>query len=445
MPVDEKPVQMLKRILLVLIVCALGGAYAAEWTLADENAAGDENVPLWDADRASPDHKKQIIDLAAKSGFTFDTRDRIDALDDLRSHGIDVVPSIRLGEILEGNDVRTRDIINPDQMFPIGGISNSQTILCNESGEYVTYDSDEHGFRNPRGIWDAERIDLAVIGESFAGGDCVSDGKGFADVMRAEYPLTLNLGTSGEGPLLQLAALREYLQFHAPKIVLWVYSEGIDLPDLNREARHPLLRRYLERNFAQGLQQRQSQIDIALRRYAAVSAANDQKRRAPAGPHSLTETAEGFLKLRELRAWYEVKYGEGNPALRTQSSVGLFSDTLAEARDTTASWGGTLYFVYLPGWNRYRNGSRFTELERTTVLTVVEGLHIPFIDVSQAFQSHGDPLSLFPFRRFGHYNDEGNRIVADAILNELRRATTDSWTNPESSQAGIDHQQTLRR
>jgi hypothetical protein len=79
-------------------------------------------------------------------------------------------------------------------------------------------------------------------------------------------------------------------------------------------------------------------------------------------------------------------------------------------------------------------------------LKVVEGLHIPLIDVSQAFQSHGDPLSLFPFRRFGHYNDEGNRIAAVAILNELRRATTDARTNPESAQVGvIDHQQTFRR
>ena len=46
-------------------------------------------------------------------------------------------------------------------------------------------------------------------------------------------------------------------------------------------------------------------------------------------------------------------------------------------------------------------------------------LTIPVIDVEPAFQAHDDPLSLFPFRRFGHYNEQGNQIVADTILRVL--------------------------
>ena len=34
----------------------------------------------------------------------------------------------------------------------------------------------------------------------------------------------------------------------------------------------------------------------------------------------------------------------------------LLSNALAQARTVVSSWGGTLYFVYLPSWNRYRNG-----------------------------------------------------------------------------------------
>jgi hypothetical protein len=53
------------------------------------------------------------------------------------------------------------------------------------------------------------------------------------------------------------------------------------------------------------------------------------------------------------------------------------------------------------------------------ILQTAAGLDIPIIDIHEAFRSHGDPLSLFPFRRSGHYNAKGNEIVAAAILERL--------------------------
>ena len=41
------------------------------------------------------------------------------------------------------------------------------------------------------------------------------------------------------------------------------------------------------------------------------------------------------------------------------------------------------------------------------------------IDVEPAFEARPDPLSLFPFRRFGHYNEAGNQIVAATVLEAL--------------------------
>ena len=122
-------------------------------------------------------------------------------------------------------------------------------MLCNQSGRYVSYESDEHGFRNPRGIWNSAGADMAAVGASLAQGYCVPDGKTFVDLLRDDYPVTLNLGMSGQSALLKLAAIKEYLPPHAPKHVLWIFSEGIDLPDLSIESRHPLLLRYLEPAF----------------------------------------------------------------------------------------------------------------------------------------------------------------------------------------------------
>ena len=48
-----------------------------------------------------------------------------------------------------------------------------------------------------------------------------------------------------------------------------------------------------------------------------------------------------------------------------------FRQSLAEAQKLTIGWGGSLYFVYLPSWSRYRNGARGPERERTKVLSLV--------------------------------------------------------------------------
>ena len=45
----------------------------------------------------------------------------------------------------------------------------------------------------------------------------------------------LNLGQTGNGPLRQYATLREYLPLKKVKRVIWFYSEGNDLKELNEE------------------------------------------------------------------------------------------------------------------------------------------------------------------------------------------------------------------
>jgi hypothetical protein len=264
---------------------------------------------------------------------------------------------------------------------------------------------------------------MAVVGESFVQGYCVPDGQGFVDLLRRPYPVTLNLGISGQSGLLQLGAIREYLPQYAPRIVLWIYCEGIDLVDLHDESAHSLLMRYLEPNFSQHLSTRQREIDQALRHY--VSETETRARDAqPAAPRSaFIARLEPIIKLWDLRVKLMLAYGINSDDSQIWSTVEdshhLFSDTLRQAQAITRSWGGELYFVYLPSWNRYRNGARLPDVERTKVLNLVNGLGIPAIDTEPAFQAHKDPLSLFPFRRFGHYNDAGNRIVADTVLTFL--------------------------
>src|SRR5262249_1090715 len=168
----------------------------------------------------------------------FDTRTKLDLIRDLESHNIRAIPAIAPGFLLkrQGDGTEKSMVkINGVERLPLGGIANTVTVFCNEDGKYVIYESDEHGFHTPKGIWNAGHLDIAAVGDSFVQGYCVPSDQNFVSLIRKHYPATLNLGELGNGPLAELATLKEYLPSLRPKAVLWVYFEGNDLDDLARE------------------------------------------------------------------------------------------------------------------------------------------------------------------------------------------------------------------
>lgn len=411
----------------VVGIVAIG---VAELVLASQNSRlGAGSKAAWGIDGQSPDQKRELQEVALRAGAGFDMRDHIELLADLRRDGVDAVPAIMLGGIVSGNEPLIRRDAHPARdLLPLGGISNAVTLLCNESGQPVVYRSDEHGFRNPAGTWISRHAQLAVVGESYAQGYCVPDGAGFVDRLRARYGVTLNLGISGGAPLMQLAAIREYLPDYAPQRVLWVFSEGIDLADVADEARHPWLMRYLDPSFTQHLQDRQREIDDTLRAFAHEQERKALERRTVRRlSTSHTQQWLGHFKLWDLREKIQLTYGIPS-ADPPDAAFDVFRQAITEADRSTKQWGGRLYFVYLPSWNRFRNGPVAVERERRRVFELVKALSIPVVDVRTAFERSPDPLSLFPFRRFGHYNERGNELVASTVLafisadEQMRRA-----------------------
>ena len=101
-----------------------------------------------------------------------------------------------------------------------------------------------------------------------------------------------------------------------------------------------------------------------------------------------------------------------------------FRELLDNAKNLTSSWGGQLYFVYLPSRHRYANEVEpGTFYHRDQVLSIINNLNIPIIDIHEkVFAPHPDPLSLFPFGLHGHYNREGYHLVAQAIYTSLSEA-----------------------
>jgi hypothetical protein len=371
-------------------------------------------------------YSSELLLLASrKFSAQFDTRTRLEVVTDLRKRGIDAVPAVfpsALWDYQRDGNVKSAISINGSEVLPLGGIAKKLTVMCNESGEWITYTSDEHGFNNPAGIWQSRDIGVAAVGDSFAFGACVPSDKNFVALIRRSHPATLNLGINGAGPLVELAAVKEFLPLFKPKVTLWFYLELNDQSDLNQEKGSVLLMRYLKDNYNQGLITRQNEIDQVLTKHV------DTKRKLAEAKtaHEYLHYGLNIIKLSTVRTKLGWIYGTSKleaPLGPDELQIRLFRELLQDARAFINTWKGKLYFVYLPAWQRYISPQSASD-SRNAILALVRALNIPVIDIHQAFQAHGDPLRLFPFRQLGHYNEEGHRLVAETVLRYISSQPT---------------------
>jgi hypothetical protein len=96
----------------------------------------------------------------------------------------------------------------------------------------VPYRSDEHGFRNPTGI---RQADIVCIGDSFTEAYHVAEDETFARQVAANSGVrSVNLGLSGYGPQQELLVLKRFGLAYQPRLVVWQFWEGNDLEDAER-------------------------------------------------------------------------------------------------------------------------------------------------------------------------------------------------------------------
>ena len=79
------------------------------------------------------------------------------------------------------------------------------------------------------------------------------------------------------------------------------------------------------------------------------------------------------------------------------------------------------YFIYLPSYANYTRGINLENKDSEIILEIVSNYGIPIINLKEAFAQHEDPLSFFPSRKFGHYNELGYKFVSDYAYKEIQR------------------------
>lgn len=373
-------------------------------------------------------------EVARRKGIVFDRRSIPEVVRDLRASDPGAVPSVVPAVLLP----YTRGDASPESRFaspflPLAGVASRTTVqLCVEEGHYPIYRSDEHGFNNPQGLWDASPDVVVLIGDSFTHGYCVDPDKTVGARLRDHGARVLSLGTGGSGTLVELATLVEYASRIQPRLVLWLYSEN-DLRDLEVERTYPALTRYLDGRTCQGLFESQPVIDTTLthwidRLYAA------QAEPRPWGEYGLRQT----LVLAALRNRLSGPVRRTNPA----SQLPLFAQALETAREVAARWNGQIVFVFLPSWERVIDPrSVQNDSTRDAVMRVATSLGMPVIDLIEAFASYHAPDLLFARWRLksGHYSATGYELAASVIAPLLSRLADSTRAGHQSPRvSGVD-------
>tara|TARA_A100001015_G_scaffold276798_1_gene335379 strand:- start:305 stop:970 length:666 start_codon:yes stop_codon:yes gene_type:complete len=111
---------------------------------------------------------KERFEIAKKKGIDFDIRDRSEIIRDYRKKNKELYPAV-YSNINYSYDIFVKD----KKLHTLGGISNVNTVVCNESGEYQIYKSDRYGFNNPNEVYDNDKIQIGIVGDSFMQGNCV--------------------------------------------------------------------------------------------------------------------------------------------------------------------------------------------------------------------------------------------------------------------------------
>lgn len=380
------------------------------------------------------------IKAAKAQGISFDARTKSEVVNDLRARGLEAVPSMFPGGLIkQQGDGTVISLISNDgvEFLPLGSISHKPTVVCNENGQYLVYSTDEHGFNNPDVLWKDQKAEVVALGDSYTQGWCVGLEENFIDEIRKKHPAILNLGIEGNGPLMELATLREYGQLFKPKVVLWFFYEGNDLADLDNERRSPLLNQYLKTGFSQRLMSRQAEIDSVLTDYIerfkgrnTLLVALEEAWELATHPRRLPKGISGVIILAELRGRLGLVQGqlttvpsEGRVATDNDNQtikplMELLHAILSNAKKSVNEWGGELFFVYLPERERYITAGN-PNPHRDRVLKVVAMTGLRLIDMHEVFKAQQDPLALFPFRIGGHYNDHGHSLVAEKVLRSI--------------------------
>lgn len=341
------------------------------------------------------------------------TNKTYDALLKLRAEGTDVYLAVYHTE------TTARDIGYPDK-FILSGLPRTTSILCHEPPYTVVYETDRYGFNNPDAVWDAPKLDVVALGDSFVNGACVPNEHQLVNRMRDAIPLTLNLGIAGTGQLQQYANFREFGQDFKPDWIVWFYNEKSDLFNLVVELNEPALAGYLDPGYTQNAKANVSLFDQKLKNFT-----NRMLKERQNANKSTQEMLMDNLLMRDLREKFHLDFYRDYAKLDSKEEaiayIPRLKQILAMTQESANAWGGRILFVYLPRKERWEQGENFNEVTfRPEVLDMVRGLGIEILDIKALLDQFDQPDLKFYMPTDAHFDVKGYNLVAEETVKYIR-------------------------
>tara|TARA_B100000214_G_scaffold350646_1_gene304471 strand:+ start:368 stop:1609 length:1242 start_codon:yes stop_codon:yes gene_type:complete len=367
------------------------------------------------------DNRKKILKkkeylYKKETGKKYDTRNRIDIYYDKKKKNKNIQIAFSVTYLIKESKNFNTDRY---ELFPLSGISNSETIHCNENGYYSVYESDRFGFNNPNNEWEKKEIEYLLVGDSFILGACVNRPNDIASILRTQSnKAVLNLGYDGHGPLGQYAILREYLKEKKVKKILWFFTEANDLSDLHGELKLPALTKYInDLEFNQNLKMKQNEINKLLLNMKQQFIKDhtkfekkylNQKNKNKKIKNKILK----YIRLDQTKnVIFNIKKEEEN--LDEKEIYNTLKKILKLADNLATKNNSELYLVYLPEYKRYK--TLFTDSRYSKVKTIANDLNIFFVDINAVFNKNKNPMNFFPFGLVGHYNKQGYKKIGETI------------------------------
>jgi hypothetical protein len=167
-----------------------------------------------------------MVRRAARArGEPYDPRTDVDVIKDERIAGRKASPAVSPGYYFADNGSKV--VSNGTPVLPLGIVPNTQSYYCNESGTPAKFETDRYGIRNPDTIWSELPADVFITGDSFGFGSCLPEKDSIAGQVRQSHPLTINAVQGGNGPLTELASIREFAVPTKARHVFWLFLRMI--------------------------------------------------------------------------------------------------------------------------------------------------------------------------------------------------------------------------
>lgn len=347
-----------------------------------------------------------------KDNKNFDLRSKKDVFDEKIISNPSIVINISPYNHIKNNKLK---------ILPLSGISKSETLHCNELGYYSFFKTDRYGFNNPDEEWNKNKIEFLLVGDSMVHGACVFEPQSIAGNLRrmlnSNTSSVINIGQSGNGPLLEYATYKEYSQIkNKIKNILWFYYEGNDIENLHNELKNNILKKYLESDlYSQNLKHKQSEVDLINR---DIFKQNVQKLNALEKKYYIEKLLK-FIKLTNLRLLtFEKNNFKKNFYNKNAELPKEFEIIMRKIKKNADAINAKIFFIYLPDTARYTQNKKDDDDYKNyrKILEIISSIGMEILDIKkEVFDKNINPVSLYSSPIFYHYTEEGYYLIAKKI------------------------------